>query len=61
MRIVSMCPNCPHCVRLREIGFCESNEIRKVAEGGAMICQLMGTRVALGRAVGDRVYVEPVA
>jgi hypothetical protein len=30
--------------RLRELGFCESAEIRKVADGGAMICMLMGTR-----------------
>ena len=44
LRVVSLCPNSPQCSRLRELGFCESAEVCKVAEGGAMICQLRGTR-----------------
>jgi Fe2+ transport system protein FeoA len=47
-------------VRLRELGFCESAEVRKVADGGAMICMLMGVRVAIGRELGSHVRVERV-
>ncbi len=61
LRVVSLCPKCPDCVRLRELGFCESAEVRKVADGGAMICLLSGTRVAIGRALGALVRVERVA
>ncbi len=60
LRVVSLCPNCPECVRLRELGFCESAEVRKVADGGAMICMLMGMRVAIGRELGALVEVERV-
>ncbi|MDB6154193.1 MAG: FeoA family protein [Chthoniobacteraceae bacterium] len=60
LRVVSLCPNCPECVRLRELGFCESAEVRKVADGGAMICMLMGMRVAIGRELGAMVEVERV-
>lgn len=61
LRVLSICPNCPECVRLRELGFCESAEIRKVADGGAMICLLMGMRVAIGRELASHVRVERVA
>ncbi len=61
LRITGICPNCPECVRLRELGFCESREVRKMSDGGAMICLLMGVRVALGRELGAHVKVEPIA
>lgn len=59
LRIIGLCENSPACVRLRELGFCETNEICKVAEGGALICQLLGTRVAIGRDLGAHILVEP--
>ena len=61
LRVLSICPNCPDCVRLRELGFCESAELRKVADGGALICMLMGVRVAIGRELASHVRVERVA
>ena len=61
LRVVSICPNCPDCVRLRELGFCERAEFCKLADGSAMICSLMGTRVAIGRELGSHVRVERVA
>ena len=61
LRVLSICPNCPECVRLRELVFCESAEIRKVADGGAMICLLMGMRVAIGRELASHVRVERIA
>jgi ferrous iron transport protein A len=61
LRVLSICPNCPDCVRLRELGFCESAEVCKVTDGGALICMLMGVRVAIGRELASHVRVERVA
>ena len=61
LRILSICPDCPECVRLRELGFCEAREVCKVSDGGAMICLLMGMRVAIGRELGSHVKVAAVA
>ncbi|MBM3835876.1 MAG: ferrous iron transport protein A [Verrucomicrobia bacterium] len=48
------------CQRLREMGFCEFAEIHKVADNGALICQVCGARVALSRKLGKEILVEPV-
>ncbi len=48
------------CNRLREMGFCESSEICKVVDGSAIICSVYGMRLAIGRALGEAVLVEPV-
>lgn len=48
------------CHRLREMGFCELAEIKKLADNGALICQVCGTRVALSRTLGKEILVEPV-
>ncbi len=61
LRIRHICPDCPHCVRLRELGFHDRTLVRKIADGAAIICLVMGTRVALGRELCDHVEVEPVA
>jgi ferrous iron transport protein A len=61
LRVVSLNPSCPDCVRLRELGFCESAEVRKVADGCALICLLRGMRVAIGRELGAMVQVERIA
>lgn len=47
--------------RLRELGFCESAEICKVADNGACLCVLQGIRVAIGRDLADHVLVERVS
>ena len=60
LRVVSLCPDRPECARLRELGFCESAEVCKVAEGGATICSLLGMRVAIGRELAAMVRVEPL-
>lgn len=60
-RISHICPDCPHCIRLRELGFHDRTLVRKIADGAAIICLVMGTRVALGRELCDHVEVEPVA
>ena len=42
------------------MGFCELAEIHKVADNGALICQVCGVRVALSRKLGKEIIVEPV-
>ncbi|HEV7867692.1 MAG TPA: FeoA family protein [Chthoniobacteraceae bacterium] len=61
LRVVTICPDCPECVRLRELGFQDRMEVRKVSDGAAIICSLMGNRVAIGRDLGEHVRVEKVA
>lgn len=61
LRVVSICPNCPECVRLRELGFYERAEVCKVCDGSATICLLMGMRVAIGRELATHVRVERIA
>lgn len=61
LRVVTICPDCPECIRLRELGFQDQMEVRKVSDGAAIICSLMGMRVAIGRDLGEHVRVERVA
>ena len=60
LRVVKVCPSSPACVRLTELGFCESAEICKVTDGSALICQLKGVRLAIARNLGSDVLVERV-
>ena len=61
LRVVSICPDCHECMRLRELGFQDRVEVRKVADGAAIICSIMGMRVAIGRNLGEHVQVEKIA
>jgi len=60
LRVVGVRPSSPACIRLKELGFCESAEICKVVDGSALICQMRGVRLAIGRSLGADVMVEPV-
>ena len=60
LKIVNLRKDSPATARLRELGFCESAEVCKVADRGACICVLMGTRVALGPELASHVFVERV-
>jgi ferrous iron transport protein A len=48
------------CQRLREMGFCESAVIRKIAGKHMLICQLCGSRVALSNRAAQNILVEPI-
>ena len=61
LRVVSICPDCHECMRLRELGFQDRVEVRKVSDGAAIICSIMGMRVAIGRNLGEHVQVEKIA
>ncbi len=60
LRVVTVARNCATSIRLRELGFCESAEVCKVAQRGACICLLAGTRVAIGADLAAHVLVERV-
>ena len=48
------------CQRLREMGFCESAVIQKIAGKHMLICQLCGSRVALSNRAAQSILVEPI-
>src|SRR3954454_6450107 len=58
LRVVNVQRDCATSVRLRELGFCESAEVCKVAQRGACICLLAGTRIAIGADLAAHVLVE---
>ena len=61
LRVIHICPDCKECLRLRELGFYDEAEVRKISDGAAIICLLLGMRVAIGRDLGEHVHVERIA
>ena len=50
----------PHCDRLRDLGFCETIQVRKLANGRNLICSVCGTRMAISRELAEQVKVRPI-
>ncbi|MGK0189870.1 MAG: ferrous iron transport protein A [Verrucomicrobiales bacterium] len=50
----------PQCDRLRDLGFCESLQVKKLADGRNMICSVCGTRLAISQELGEQVKVTPL-
>jgi ferrous iron transport protein A len=48
----------PACEQLRNLGFCESLQVRKLANGRNMVCSVCGTRLAISRELADQVLVS---
>lgn len=48
----------PACDQLRNLGFCETIQVRKLANGRNLICSVCGTRMALSRELADQVKVS---
>ena len=48
----------PSCERLRELGFCERSQVRKLAGGRNLICSVCGTRLAISRELAEQVLVK---
>lgn len=49
----------PGCERLRDLGFCEQLQIRKIAGGRNLICSVCGARLAISRELAEQVLVGP--
>ena len=50
----------PGCDRLRDLGFCEQLQVRKLAHGRNLICSICGTKMAISKDLADQVIVEPI-
>ncbi len=50
----------PACDQLRNLGFCESLQVRKLANGRNLVCSVCGTRIALSSELAEQVKVSPV-
>ncbi len=50
----------PGCDRLRDMGFCEELQLRKLTSGRNMICSICGTRLAISKELAEQVLVSPV-
>ena len=48
----------PSCERLRDMGFCEQIQMRKLAGGRNLICSVCGTRLAISRELAEQVLVK---
>ena len=60
LRVVGVNPQSRAGGRLKELGFCEAAEVQKLTDGSALLCQIQGVRLAIGRELGADVYVEEV-
>ena len=50
----------PSCDRLRDLGFCEQMQVRKLSGGRNLVCSVCGTRLAISKELADQVFVSPV-
>ena len=57
-RVAQLTATAETCQRLREMGFCESAVIERVAGNRMLICQLCGTRIALSDRAAHHIQVE---
>jgi ferrous iron transport protein A len=48
------------CSRLREMGFCEQQQIRLLTQERTMICQVCNARLGISSRLADAILVEPI-
>lgn len=46
------------CQRLRELGFCESARVHKLADSGALICKVCDTKVIISEELAKKIIVK---
>jgi len=47
--------------RLREMGFCEEQQIKLLSRQSSLICQVCNARLGISKRLADAIMVEPVA
>ena len=47
-------------LRLREMGFCEDQQIRLISQHTNIICQVCNVRLAISQELAQKILVEPV-
>lgn len=48
------------CQRLREMGFCESAVVEKVADSGTLICKVCDSKVILSQGIAQNIIVKDI-
>lgn len=48
------------CQRLREMGFCESATVEKIADSGALICKVCDAKVAISKGLAQSIIVKDI-
>lgn len=48
------------CQRLREMGFCESATVHKLADNGALICKVCDAKVVISKKLAENIIVKNV-
>src|SRR5690349_16468800 len=48
------------CQRLREMGFCESSVVQKVADSGALICKVCEAKVIISKKLANNIIISDV-
>jgi ferrous iron transport protein A len=46
------------CQRLREMGFCESSVVQKLADSGALICKVCETKIIISKKLANNIIVK---
>lgn len=49
------------CSRLREMGFCEQQQIRLLTQERTMICQVCNARLGISMRLAEAILVEPIS
>lgn len=47
--------------RLRELGLCEAATVKKIAGRSTVMCEVGGTKLALGKELAQHIHVAPLA
>jgi Fe2+ transport system protein FeoA len=50
----------PACDRLRDLGFCEQMQLRKISNGRNLVCTVCGAKMAISRELAEQVLVAPI-
>jgi ferrous iron transport protein A len=50
----------PACDRLRDLGFCEQMQLRKISNGRNLVCTICGAKMAISRELAEQVLVTPI-
>jgi ferrous iron transport protein A len=48
------------CQRLREMGFCESSVVEKMADSGALICKVCDAKIILSKELAEKIIVKDI-
>ncbi|MDO8580689.1 MAG: FeoA family protein, partial [Candidatus Omnitrophota bacterium] len=59
-RVQCLCGEEKVCERLREMGFCESSIIEKVADSGSLICKVCGTKIIVSKELAQKIIVKDI-